>query len=96
MINYQGFQALFQMLKVKRCVKKIQFNTFGWGMVKIMHIVLLETTKATFVAIIFIAISANEVMMIDNTQCISIHLYQRFGKKDHQYGLQQQQCFPKQ
>jgi hypothetical protein len=65
-------------------------------MVKIMHIVLLETTKAAFVAIIFIAISANEVMAIDNTQCISIHLYQGFGKKYHQYGLQQQQCVPRQ
>jgi hypothetical protein len=72
MIGYQGIQALFQMLKVKRCVKKHQFNTFSWGMVKIMHIVLLETTRVTFLATIFIAISANEVMAIDNTQCISI------------------------
>jgi hypothetical protein len=64
-------------------------------MVKIMHIVLLETTKVTFVATIFIAINANKVMAIDNTQCISIHLYGGFAKKDHQYGLQQQQCPPK-
>jgi len=68
MTGYQGIQALFQMLKVKRH----QFNTFGWGMVKIMHIVLLETTRVTFVATIFIAISANEVMAIDNIQCILI------------------------
>jgi hypothetical protein len=72
MTSYQGIQALFQMLKVKRCVKKHQFNTFGWGMVKIMHIVWLETTRVTFVATIFIAISANEVMAINNTKCISI------------------------
>jgi hypothetical protein len=52
--------------------KKHQFNTFGWGKVKIMHIVLLEITSITFVATIFIAISANEVMVIGNTQCISI------------------------
>jgi hypothetical protein len=65
-------------------------------MVKIMHIVLLETTRVTFVATIFIAISANEVMVIDNTQCISIHLYGGFAKKDHQYWLQQQQCLPRQ
>jgi hypothetical protein len=65
-------------------------------MVKIMHIVLLETTIVTFVATIFIAISANKVMAIDNSQCISIHLYGGFGKKDHQYGLQQQQRLPRQ
>jgi hypothetical protein len=41
-------------------------------MVKIMHIVLLKTTRVTFFAAIFIAISAKEVMAIDNTQCISI------------------------
>jgi hypothetical protein len=73
MTNYQGFQVLFQMLKVKRCVKKHQFNKFGWGMVKIMNIVLLEITRATFVATIFIPINANKVMAIDNTQCISMH-----------------------
>jgi hypothetical protein len=65
-------------------------------MVKIMHIVLLETTRDTLVATIFIAISANEVIAIDNTQCISIHLYGGFAKKDHQCGLQQQQCLPRQ
>jgi hypothetical protein len=43
-------------------------------MVKIMYIVLLEATKTTFVATIFIAISVDEVMPIDNTQRISIHL----------------------
>jgi hypothetical protein len=41
------------MLKVKNVSKKHWFDTLGWGIVKIMHIVLLETTKATF----FIAIS---------------------------------------
>jgi hypothetical protein len=41
-------------------------------MVKIMYTILLEATKTTFVATIFIAINVNEIMPIDNTQRISI------------------------
>jgi hypothetical protein len=36
-------------------------------MVKMMHGVLLEATKMTFVVASFIAISANKVIIIDNT-----------------------------
>jgi hypothetical protein len=63
------------MLKVKNVSKKHWFDTLGWGIVKIMHIALLETTKATFFITIFIAINAYEVITINNTQWISIHLY---------------------
>jgi hypothetical protein len=44
-------------------------------MVEIMHSLLLDVTKVTFVVIAFIAISANEVTSINNTQWCSIHLY---------------------
>ncbi len=40
-----------------------------------MHGVLLEATKVTFVATSFIIVSANEVMAINNTQWLFIHLY---------------------
>jgi hypothetical protein len=63
------------MLKVKNVSKKHWFDTLGWGIMKVMHIVLLETTKSTFFIATFIAISAYEVTKIDNTQWISIHLY---------------------
>ncbi len=55
------------MLKVKNVSKKHWFDTLGWGIVKIMHIALLETTKATFFITTFIAINAYEVMTINNT-----------------------------
>jgi hypothetical protein len=63
------------MLKIKNVSKKHWFDMLGWGILKIMHIVLLETTKSTFFIAILIAISAYEVTKIDNTQWISIHLY---------------------
>jgi hypothetical protein len=44
-------------------------------MAKVMHIVLLEVTKVTFVVAPFIVINANEVTKMDNTQWLSIHLY---------------------
>jgi hypothetical protein len=42
---------------------------------EVMHKVLLEAIKVTFAVDSFIAISANDVTIIDNTQCLSIHLY---------------------
>ncbi len=44
-------------------------------MAEVMHNILFKAIRVTFVAIFFIAISANEVIIIDNTQCLSIHLY---------------------
>lgn len=44
-------------------------------MVEFMHSLLLDVTKVAFAAIAFIAISANEVTSINNTQWCSIHLY---------------------
>ncbi len=53
--------SLIPNAKNKKVCKK---ESFCWGMVKIMHIILLETTKVTLVATIFIANSANKVMVI--------------------------------
>jgi hypothetical protein len=75
MIDYKNLKDLFHLLKVKSVSKKHWFDTLGWGMAKVMHIVLLEATKVAFVVALFIAVSANEVTMIDNTQWLSIHLY---------------------
>jgi len=44
-------------------------------MVEVMHGVLLEAIKITFVVASFIAINADEVTTINNTQWLSIHLY---------------------
>jgi hypothetical protein len=41
-------------------------------MVEIMPIVLLKATKTIFFVAYFIAISANEIMAIDNTQWIYV------------------------
>jgi hypothetical protein len=44
-------------------------------MVEIMHFVLLDGTKAPFLAITFIVVNVDELTPIDNTQWLSIHLY---------------------
>jgi hypothetical protein len=44
-------------------------------MVEVMHELLLEATKTTFFFATFIVININEVITINNTQWLSIHLY---------------------
>jgi hypothetical protein len=39
-------------------------DKFGWGMAKVLHIILLEVTKATCSTTTFITINLHEVMMI--------------------------------
>jgi hypothetical protein len=47
-------------------------DSSGWGMVKVMHIVLLRSIKAAFVATTFIVFNVDEVMVIGNPQKITI------------------------
>jgi len=44
-------------------------------MVEVMHHVLLDASKVSFVDAPFIVVSVDEVTMINNTQWLSIHLY---------------------
>ncbi len=67
MTDYNDMKDLFKHLKVKSASRKHWSNTSRWGMVKIMHVVLLEATKTSFVATPFIVINVDEVTMIDNT-----------------------------
>lgn len=67
--------GMIPMLKVKNVPKKHWSSMSSWGMVEIVPIVLLEATKIVFVVVYFIAISANEIMVNDNTQWTSMHLY---------------------
>jgi hypothetical protein len=53
MTNYEDLKDLFQLLKLVQ----EWFDTSGWGMIKVMHIVLLEAIKTTFVVAPFIVVS---------------------------------------
>jgi hypothetical protein len=75
MTNFESFKILFQMLKMKNVGRKHWNDSSSWGMVEVMHSVLLNVTKATFPSIAYTSISTNEVKTINNTQWLSIHLY---------------------
>ncbi len=45
---------------------KARVATLRWGMVEVMHVVFLEAIKPTFATAPFIAVSVDEVTMIDN------------------------------
>jgi hypothetical protein len=53
MIHFESLKDLFQLLKVKSISKK------HWGMVEIMHDILLDSTKATFVFILSLLFLSN-------------------------------------
>lgn len=61
------------MLKVKNVPKKHWSRMSSWGMVEIMPIFLLEATKIVFFVAYFIAISANEIMVIDNMHSMNFN-----------------------
>jgi len=63
------------MFKMKNVGKKHCIDSSGWGMVKIMHSVLPNVTKTTFAPVVYIGISTNKVITIDNSQWFSIHFY---------------------
>jgi len=63
------------MLKVHNGGRKHWNDSFSWGMVKVMHSVLLNVTKARFAFVAYISISINELITINNTQWLSIYLY---------------------
>jgi hypothetical protein len=60
MIDYEHMQGLFPMLKVKYVLKRNWSNFSSWGMVEVMHKVLLEATKATIAYVNFINVSVDE------------------------------------
>ncbi len=63
---------------MKNVGKKHCIDSFGWGMAKILHSVLLNATKTIFPPIAYIGISADKVMTIDNIQWFFIHFYSGF------------------
>jgi hypothetical protein len=67
MIDYEHMQGSFPMLKVKYVFKRNWSIFLGWGMVEVVHKVLLEATKATFAYVNFIDVSADEATTTNNT-----------------------------
>jgi hypothetical protein len=47
MINYEDMPTSFHMLKVKYVSRKHWSDSLGWGMVEVMHDVLLEAIRAS-------------------------------------------------
>jgi hypothetical protein len=81
-INYEDMPSSFHMLKVKYVSWKHWSDSLSWGMVEVMHDVLLKATKAAFARANFIVVSADEVTTINNTQWLSIQLYMVQGWKN--------------
>jgi uncharacterized membrane protein len=81
MTDFQGLIVLFTLFKIRHILKKHSTNFAGWGMIESMNELLLESTQNVVVAINFIHVNINEVIVIDNTSWISLHLYVLQGWK---------------
>ncbi len=70
MTNHQKFEYVVVVAKIEKFLHKIVvlFDSSSWGMVQIMHFVLLNCTKTPFSSITFIVVNVNELTPIDNTQ----------------------------
>jgi hypothetical protein len=75
---------------VKNLSKKQWRDNFSWGMAKVVHIILLEVTKATCSNATFITINLDEVMMIT----IHLIIYGSNMEKDpHPFLCTNKWCF---
>ncbi len=74
MIDFEGLKEFFSVLKVKHTLK-INWSDFAyWDMAKSMNELLLDSIQ-NVVFVNFSFGSVNEVIVIDNTFWISIHLH---------------------
>jgi len=71
----QKHENLVAIVKHEEFFKKTLCDNSNQCMAKVMHIILLKVTKVAFVTTIFLVVNVNEVIMINNTQWISITLY---------------------
>jgi hypothetical protein len=75
MINFEDLKDLFTILKVKHNPKKNWSDSSWWGIVEFMNDLLLEYIRKAFNVASFLFVNANEVIVVDNTSWIFIHLY---------------------
>jgi hypothetical protein len=74
MINFKGLKDLFIILKVKHNPKKHWSDSTWWGIVESMNDFLLESIRKAINVASFLFVNANEVIVIDDTSWIFIHL----------------------
>jgi hypothetical protein len=75
MINFKGLKDLFTILTVKHNPKKHWSDFTWWGIVESMNDLLLESIRKAINGASFLFVNSNEVIVIDHTSWIFIHLY---------------------
>jgi hypothetical protein len=75
MLNFEGLKDIFTILKVKHNPKKHWSDSTWWGIVESMNDMLLESIRKAINVANFLFVNANEVIVLDNTSWIFIHLY---------------------
>jgi len=71
----QGDVMGFTMFKVKHTPNKHWTDYSGWGIVKSMNDLLLQSTCNIIIVVNFLFVNANKVTTIGNAYWIFLHIY---------------------
>jgi hypothetical protein len=73
MQEYETIKLLYEFLAMPKNSKKHLSDSFGWTMVKFMHLELMRVTKAIMGAIQYVVINCDEVFIINNQSWLFVH-----------------------
>jgi hypothetical protein len=75
MLEVEALKSLFPFLNVPMLLKHQLSDSIEWVMAKCMHKQVIKKIKKIIASSKYLALSCDEVTMIDNKSWISIHSY---------------------
>jgi hypothetical protein len=75
MVEYESKKALYSFINVPKSPKMHWFDTIGWIMVEFMYVHVTKVIVATISIANYVALTCDEVNIMDNGSWISIHTY---------------------
>jgi hypothetical protein len=75
MCEFEALKELYCILKVENNPKNHWTDWSGWRMAEAMHDIVRTFIRTTMQGANFFSMSANEVIIVDNQQWISVHVY---------------------
>jgi hypothetical protein len=75
MLEYESLMPLFEFLVVPKNSKKHWSDSYSWTMAEFMHQAVMKATKVVVQGTHYIALSFNDVSIVNKQEWLSIHCY---------------------